>query len=37
MSNVTYVVVAYALTWVVMLAYALTLRAAARRVAERDS
>lgn len=37
MSNVSFVVAAYALTWVVILAYALTLRATARRIEETES
>lgn len=37
MSDVSYVVAAYALTWVVILAYALALRAQARRLTENDS
>ncbi len=37
MSNVSYVVAAYAVTWVVIVAYALVLRASARRVTRGDS
>lgn len=37
MSSVSYVVAAYAVTWIVILAYALVLRASARRVSGSNS
>ena len=37
MSNNSFVVAAYVVTWVVLLAYALVLRAGARRVSGSDS
>ncbi len=37
MSSVSYVVAAYVVTWVVIVVYALVLRAAARRVTRSDA